>query len=183
MDPPELRGERLVVHERRLRLLLLHLMGTALRARVEPEDVAQEVWLRALAATAPLPNDGNDVWRLVARIARNTVVDIARAARASKRTAVVEPLLRTSWTRVGAHEPADDTAGPATRLLLAERQADLEAAFGSLAPEHRRVIGLRQFEGLSAAEAARRMGRSESAVHSLFRRALLAWGAILGDSE
>jgi len=39
------------------------------------------------------------------------------------------------------------------------------------------VIGLRQFEGLSAAAAGRRMGRSEAAVHSLYRRALLAWEA------
>lgn len=183
MDSPELRGQRLVVHERRLRLLLLHLMGTALRARIEPEDVVQEVWLRALATPTPLPADDDAVWRLVAHIARNTVVDIARAARASKRTAVHEPLLRSSWTRAGAREPATDTAGPATRLVLAERQRELEAAFDRLPPEHRRVIGLRQFEGLSAAAAAQRMGRSESAVHSLFRRALQAWGTVLGEPE
>ncbi len=183
MDPADLRGERLVRHERRLRLLLLHLMGTVLRSRVEPEDVVQEVWLRALAIPEPLPDDDDALWRLLARIARNTVVDIARAVRASKRTAVVEPLLRTSWTRAAAREPAADTAGPATRLLLAERQDDLQAAFDRLTAEHRRVIGLRQFEGLSAAEAARRMGRTETAVHSLFRRALAAWGAILGEPE
>lgn len=183
MDSRELRGERLVAHERRLRLLLLHLMGTALRTRIEPEDVVQEVWLRALAAPAPLPSDDEAVWRFVAHLARNTVVDIARAARAQKRTAVHEPLLRSSWTRAAAREPAADTAGPATRLLHAERQHDLAAAFDRLAPEHRRVIGLRQFEGLSAAEAAQRMGRSESAVHSLFRRALQAWGTILGEPE
>ena len=51
----------------------------------------------------------------------------------------------------------------------------LERAFLELDPEHRRVIGARQFEGLSAAETARRMARSETAVHSLYRRALLAW--------
>lgn len=183
MDSQQLRGERLVAHERRLRLLLLHLMGSALRARVEPEDVVQEVWLRALTAPGSLPADDDAVWRLIAHIARNTVVDLARAARAHKRTAVHEPLLRSSWTRAGAREPAADTAGPATRLLHAEQQRDLEAAFDRLAPEHRRVIGLRQFEGLSAAAAAERMGRSESAVHSLFRRALLAWGTILGGAE
>ena len=42
-------------------------------------------------------------------------------------------------------------------------------------PDHRRVIGLRQFEGLSAAEVGQRLGRSESAVHSLYRRGLEAW--------
>jgi DNA-directed RNA polymerase specialized sigma24 family protein len=37
------------------------------------------------------------------------------------------------------------------------------------------VIGLRQLEGLTAAEAGLRLGRSEVAVHSLYRRALEAW--------
>jgi DNA-directed RNA polymerase specialized sigma24 family protein len=37
------------------------------------------------------------------------------------------------------------------------------------------VIGLRQFEGLTAAQAGARMGRSEAAVHSLYRRALESW--------
>jgi DNA-directed RNA polymerase specialized sigma24 family protein len=51
------------------------------------------------------------------------------------------------------------------------------AAYGRLSPDHRRVLGLRQFEGLDARAAARRMGRSESALHSLYRRALGAWAA------
>ena len=53
---------------------------------------------------------------------------------------------------------------------------DLDA-YHALAPDHRRVLGLRQFEGLSAAETGARMGRSEAAVHSLYRRALVAWEA------
>ena len=53
----------------------------------------------------------------------------------------------------------------------------LARSFLALPPEHRRVLGLRQFEGLSAEEAAARMGRSAAAVHSLYRRALQAWQA------
>jgi DNA-directed RNA polymerase specialized sigma24 family protein len=51
----------------------------------------------------------------------------------------------------------------------------LEASFAELSGEHRRVLGLRQFAGLSARETGARMGRSESAIHSLYRRALEAW--------
>jgi len=56
-----------------------------------------------------------------------------------------------------------------------EIEERLEQRFRALPAEYQRVIGLRQFEGLSAREAAQRMGRSETAVHSLYRRALLAW--------
>lgn len=174
-------GTRLGAHDRRLRLLALHLCGRALRARTEPDDIVQEVYLRALSA-GPLPPDDGDLWRLLVRISRNTVVDIARAARAQKRAGREQRLARSDWTRVSAAEPAAATAGPLTRVVAAEAQADLEAAFDRLEPEHRRVIGLRQFEGLSAREAAARMGRSETAVHSLYRRALAAWNAAVSWS-
>ena len=45
------------------------------------------------------------------------------------------------------------------------------------------MIGLRQFEGLSARATAQRMGRSETAVHSLYRRALAALEQALGGNS
>ena len=65
--------------------------------------------------------------------------------------------------------------GPATRVRARELELRLEERYEALSAEHKRVIGLRQLEGLSAREAAERMGRSEIAVHSLYRRALQAW--------
>ena len=48
-------GERLAAEGQRLRLLVEHLAGRAVRARVEPEDLVQEVYLRALARPADAP--------------------------------------------------------------------------------------------------------------------------------
>ena len=59
--------------------------------------------------------------------------------------------------------------------VIEMHEARLMRAFEQLTPEHRRVLGFRQFQGLSARETAVRMGRSETAVHSLYRRALQAW--------
>ena len=53
-QPPEM-GERLTALEQRLRLLMLHLAGPAVRARVDLEDLIQEVYLRAVGARAGLP--------------------------------------------------------------------------------------------------------------------------------
>jgi len=176
-------GERLAALESRLRLLVVHLAGRAILARVEPDDLVQEVFVRALTAPGGLPpvdpeRPGDPaLFALLARIARNTVVDVARTLRARKRAGRTDPLVRSEWSRVGVVESrvAAADAGPLTRAVGGETETGLVRAYRSLEPDHRRVIGLRQFEGLSAAETARRMGRSETAVHSLYRRALAAW--------
>jgi RNA polymerase sigma-70 factor (ECF subfamily) len=177
-------GERLAAHERRLRLLLVHLAGRAVRARVELDDLVQEVYLRALADPRGLPTHEpgeGPLWRVLAQQARHTVIDVARALRAAKRDGVHEPLRRSDWSRSGAVPAAGP--GPATAAAGREAGQALSRCYLELAPEHRRVIGLRQFEGLSAREAARRMGRSETAVHSLYRRALAAWQELLAANR
>lgn len=176
------RGERLSQHERRLRLLLLHLTGPALRARVEIDDLVQEVYVRILGLTSLPPLDGEGtgdtgLWRLLTRLARNTVIDAARAIRATKRSRKTTRLQHSEWSIAGlrASQILAETWGPETRALSNELEAHLESRFVALSAEHQRVIGLRQFEGLSALEAGKRMGRSETAIHSLYRRALSSW--------
>jgi RNA polymerase sigma factor (sigma-70 family) len=179
-------GERLAAHAARLRLLLTYLAGRAVRARVELDDLVQEVFLRALSAPSGLPprSEGGSaeagdaaLWRFLVRLARNSVIDAARSIRAAKRDGKTLPLAHGDWSRVGPRESQilAKTAGPVTRASLAETSERVRARFESLSSEHRRVIGLRQFEGLSARAAGVRLGRSETAVHSLFRRALAAW--------
>jgi len=102
---------------------------------------------------------------------------VARALRAKKRDGRELRLDRSEWSRggLGESQVAFSGSGPSTRVARADESARLLAAYQRLAPDHRRVLGLRQFEGLDARETGRRMGRGEAAVHSLFRRALLAW--------
>ena len=176
------RAQRLWAFEPRLRLLFAHLAGRKLRERIEADDLVQETFLRALA-TANLPPEG-ELWPFLVHLARHVAIDAARALRAQKRSCAEQRLARSDWSRAGPHESqvAAATRGPATRVAEAESLERLAAAYARLTPEHRRVIGLRQFEGLSAAEAGARMGRSEVAVHSLYRRALEAWESAASPS-
>ncbi len=179
-------AERLCALEPRLRLLFAHLAGKRLRERVEVEDLVQEVFLRALGSRETLPPESAgeaELWRFLVHLARHVAVDAARALRAQKRSGVEQRLVHSDWSRAGSHPGgalaesalAARTHGPSTRVAALEGLEHMTRAFRRLSPEHRRVIGLRQFEGLSAAEAGLRLSRSETAVHSLYRRALEAW--------
>ena len=53
------------------------------------------------------------------------------------------------WAGAAAPGP-----GPATRVAGEEEEVRVQRAFETLAPDHRRVLGLRQFEGLTAVDAA-----------------------------
>ena len=64
-----------------MRLVLAHLAGSAVRRRIEIDDLLQEVYLRALTASgglpAPEPGEGA-LRRFLNRIARHVVIDAAR---------------------------------------------------------------------------------------------------------
>ncbi|MCB9871946.1 MAG: RNA polymerase sigma factor [Planctomycetes bacterium] len=155
---------------------MAHLASPSVLRRVPPDDLVQETFLRALS-TGALPEGETDLYRYLVTVARHCVVDAARSIRARKRTAPEVPLRHGDWSRAGLHasQIAATTLGPLGRACAQEEADRLRDAFLRLDPDHRRVIGLRQLEGLSARQAAQRMGRSETAVHSLYRRALLAW--------
>jgi RNA polymerase sigma factor (sigma-70 family) len=170
-------------------LLVAHLAGRSLRARVEIEDLVQDVFVRALARPglfeghhAENGTGETSMRRTLALLARESVIDAARIVRAAKRgSGGLDLRLGASGSRsLAARALAGSGTGPATAAARGETGRELVASYLRLSPEHRRVIGLRQLEGLPAAEAARRMGRSETAVHSLFRRALQAWSDELG---
>lgn len=179
------RGERAAQDELltraapRLRVYVEHRLGDALGRRVEVDDVLQETALRALGGLASAQFAGEGPFlAYLCQIARNVIADIARAARRRRRGDGAAPLAlaRSDWSTSGVAAPADKSGGPLTKALRSEAREQLLTAWRRLSAEHRRVIVLRQFESLSAREAAQRMALSEQAVHALFRRALNRWG-------
>ena len=168
-------------HTGRLRIYVRQRLGRALAHRLDVDDVMQETYLRAFSSLAGRTFAGeNAFFRFLAAIARHVILDAARAARALKRSGRIVRLERSDWTRAGAGELAAQVDGPATRAVLAEDALRLERTFVELPAHYRRVIALRQFEQLSAAEIAERTRSTERAVHALYARALRMWaGAAL----
>lgn len=165
----------------RLELLMVHLVGDALARRVDRADLVQETMLRILSseATAARAEEGpGALWAHARTMARRVVIDAARSARSQpRRISSLIPERRSDGgdDSLGAVTFRQPGPGPRTEAAARESAVAWLAAYRTLTPEHRRVLGLRRFEGLSAEATGARMGRSSTAVHSLFRRALAAW--------
>jgi RNA polymerase sigma-70 factor, ECF subfamily len=68
---------------------------------------------------------------------------------------------------------AATAAGPEDAVLAAERRAEVAVAFRRLRPDQQEVLALRILGGLSAAQVAKVVGKSEGAVRVAQHRALL----------
>lgn len=160
---PEVAFER--YRERLLSVIYLR-MGPELRARMDPEDVLQEVAIEAINSWHTL-DDVNNVGAWLVVLARRKVARILRdqvgvAARDPRRERAIKTDLPV----------ADRRSGPVTAADRKDRLALLEQALARLSEPHREVIVLSRIEGLSAKRIGERLGRSENAVHLLLGRAL-----------
>ncbi|MCC6670894.1 MAG: sigma-70 family RNA polymerase sigma factor [Planctomycetes bacterium] len=151
--------------ERLLSVIYLR-MGPELRARMDPEDVLQEVAIEAIHSWHTLADPKNaGAWlvvlakRKVARILRDQVGVAARDPRREQGMKTDLPV-------------ADRRSGPVTKADRKDRLALLEDAMARLSEDHREVLMLARIEGLEAKEIAERMGRSENAVYLLLSRAM-----------
>jgi DNA-directed RNA polymerase specialized sigma24 family protein len=125
------------------------------RARGDRRPRAGDLSARACDERG-LPEGEPALRRYLAEVARHVVIDVARALRAAKRDGRSVRLERSGWSRFGLAESqvAQAEPGPGTRAGDAEELARLTAAFQRLEPDHRRVIGLRRFEGSTRARPA-----------------------------
>ena len=160
---PEVVIER---HRERLLSVIYLRMGPELRARMDPEDVLQEVAIEAVNSWKTLSAEQNaGAWlvtlarRKVARILRDQLGVAARDPRREHAIKTDLPL-------------ADRRSGPVTNADRKDRLELLEQAMERLSEDHREVILLMKIEGMSAKEVGERMQRSENAIHLLLSRAL-----------
>lgn len=163
--------ERLfALHMDRLLVFVRARLGGAMREKVEPEDVLQDAWVAALNRFDQFEyTDDGAFLRWMCRIIDNRLRDANDYFRARKRQAIPLPLSAPT--------------GPMTALQRAENRQRIEAALARLSDEHRDVILLRYFEGLTAEQAGERMNRSAGAIRSLSTRALVELGKLMGVQQ
>jgi len=143
---------------------------------VQVEDLLQEVHLEAFRTLERFQDRGPGAFaRWVAGIARNKALHALRSGRRSRREGSLDV--------TGAPTVASFRTTPASGAVRKELSSRLTSALDTLSEDHRRVILLRHFEGLSGPDTATVLGRSEGAVRVLFFRALTRLGEVLRGLE
>ncbi len=158
------------LHVDRLLVFVRARLGSGLREKVEPEDVLQDAYVAAIKSFASFEyTDDGAFLRWMCRIIDNRLRDAHDHFSAKKRQEVVLP--RSAPT------------GPVTALGRVERRQEIATALLQLSPEHREVLLLRYFEGMTAEEAGQRMSRSPGAIRNLAARALIELGRQLSTQK
>lgn len=141
------------------------------RNEADAEDITQQVFLRALEGIGSYRWRGTPFASWLFRIAHNLVVDYWKK-KARERTAAVAP------EEIDEAVPAPQ-ADPAALAELKFDMRQLSLACEKLSDGQREVISLRFAGGLSVAEAAKVMGKSEGAVKVLQHAALVKLRRVL----
>jgi RNA polymerase sigma-70 factor, ECF subfamily len=163
-------------------------MGRRLRAKLDIEDLMQELSLEAHRDIARFRgrSEGEFVcWlrRLFATILSNQVRHYVGTRRRDLRRErrLVARQGETSMVTVERQLVAQQSS-PSQQASRSERAEMVARALEALPPAYREVITLRNMESLSFAEVAARLGRTEDSVKNIWLRALNHLRRTLGDS-
>lgn len=135
--------------------------------RSAAEDLTSEVFLRVLEALPRYRERGRPFSAWLYRIANARVADYYRLRRR-------RPTVGLYAEGMGVENPEEEAA---SRLTAEE----LSCALGQLKPAHQQALLLRFVAGLSHADAARVLGRTEGGMRVLQYRALAALRRVLGE--
>jgi RNA polymerase sigma factor (sigma-70 family) len=153
---------------RRYSAQIARFVGSRVRDAGRAEDLVQEIFLSALRRLRA--TDAKITFRpWIFEIAKNAAIDhYRRMSRAEEVSIHADDALR----------PADQLrlvgwahSRPENAFLHKERLDQLRTAFGGLSQNHHRVLVLREFEGLSYREIAKKMDMTRPAVESALFRA------------
>jgi RNA polymerase sigma-70 factor (ECF subfamily) len=126
------------------------------RSQTLAEDLTSETFLRALRNMAGFRWQGKDFGAWLMTIARNLCTDHFKAGRTR---------LELTTEDMGAHD--DTTEGPEQEVLAGLTNEVLLEGLRQLSDEQRDCLIMRFLQGLSIAETAAILGRSEGAVKQL----------------
>jgi RNA polymerase sigma-70 factor, ECF subfamily len=148
-------------------------LGSALRGKVEPQDVLQELAVKALRELPNADLSTRDPFGWLCHLAEQCIVDDHRHFAAGKRASGREV---PGNVRVGDGSQdlvallAASLTSPSMAVVRNERQRRLMDVVATLPEEHREALRLRYGEGLPTKDVAGKLGKSDVATRVLLSR-------------
>jgi RNA polymerase sigma-70 factor (ECF subfamily) len=174
-------------HRPQLMAFIDRQIGTALRRKIEPEDVFQETSAEAVRALPTAELGDRDPFSWLCQIAERRIIDLHRRFfGAQKRDAAKEVPLGTS-------RGTDSQSAGLINLLVASmttpsqvfsrnaREERLLEALAKLPQDQQTALKMRYIENLPSKEIATRIGKSDAAVRVMLTRSLKRLHELLGD--
>lgn len=157
-------------------------LGPALKSRVEPEDILQEVSVVALSRLSDLASPGREPFPWFCHLAEQKIIDTHRRLIGAQK--------RSSDKEVGWNTPDGSLENLLVSTLTSasqafsrdQKQMKLLVAMEQLPPKTQQILKMRYVEGLTTREIAERVGSSDAAIRVLLSRALARLQEILGET-
>ncbi|MCA8975478.1 MAG: sigma-70 family RNA polymerase sigma factor [Planctomycetes bacterium] len=160
-----------------LRAFVRQRMGAELRAREESGDIVQSVAREVLRHSDRFRHGGESGFRdWLFTTAHRKIVDRLEHWRAGKREGAREE-------RIEADVLAATGPSPSLHASAREQLSVVEAAFARLSADERDVVTWSRLQGLSHAEIAARLGKSEAATRKVLSRGIARLAILLADAD
>src|SRR5437773_4233698 len=174
-------------HRPQLMAFIERQLGTALRRKIETDDVFQETSAEAVRALPTVELGDRDPFSWLCQIAERRIIDLHRRFfGAAKRDAAREVPL-------GSSGGSDTQPAGLINLLVASlttpskafsrnaREARLLEALSKLPEEQQSALRMRYIENLPSKQIAERIGKSDAAVRVMLTRSLKRLHELLGE--
>lgn len=168
-------------------MLIGHLerqMSDALKRKIEPEDILQEVSMEACTAGPEQQWEGREPRAWLFQLCERRMIDAHRRLFAQKRGGEKQVAFEGgSSSRPGfRHLLAASITTPSAAVSRNEQVAQIQSAFASLTEEQREAVRLRYMENLPSKQIAERMRKTDGAVRVMLARAVKALQGVMIDS-
>lgn len=178
--------ELLLLHYDTLAQRLAGQLPNDLQGTLTVEDVLQEAFASAIQSVRSFEARGEGAFLgWLTTIAEHRLIDLVRSARAIRRgggrIAIDAQNHETSTVGDLLGLLAADDHTPSRSIAGHEAVSAIQQALAGLQPDYREVLQHRYFEGLTVAQTAERMNRTEPAIHMLCHRAVAQLRQFMGD--
>ena len=158
-------------------------LGYLLRSKIEPEDLVQEMIIRAVQQAAFFAQNDRDPFGILCHFAQECIVDAhRRLVHAQKRSAKREtPLGHGGGSSNSSKEGSGgglinllvaSITSPSRALSRNDREFRMWEALADLPEEQREALRMRYYENMPSKEIAEKLGKTDGAIRVMLTRAL-----------